>query len=167
LKIIQIHSVKFFDSGDIRSVGDPLIYDDIYPFVTHLLENMEYSVILHLNNSTDFSMLDPRVNVVLMPTVPGMGAVNNNYWANLDYLSEEGEILFLCRSDDDYIWIKQQISKYQLSDRFMLHLSVMNEPEGIRKWSNRIIQDSIGIHLLPFQPYLRVPLITNKTKKYG
>ena len=161
IRILHIHSASLQD-GQITSIGDPLEYNDIYPLVTHTLEELEYRVIIHLNNKTDISMMDPRANIVLVPVMPHMGEPNQNYWANLDYLSDDDELLFVVRTEKDYLWMKEQIEYFRLEERFIVNMSIDNVPHILKKWGKKIIQDSIGVHLLPVQPYLPIEIHQNK-----
>lgn len=161
IRILHIHSASLQD-GQITSIGDPLEYNDIYPLVTHTLEELEYRVIIHLNNKTDISMMDPRANIVLVPVMPHMGEPNKNYWANLDYLSDDDELLFVVRTEKDYLWMKEQIECFRLEERFIVNMSVDNVPHILKKWGKKIIQDSIGAHLIPVQPYLPIEINQNK-----
>lgn len=162
IKILQIHCATFQDD-QIVWIGDPLEYDDIYPLLTHTLEELEYRVIIHLNNKTDISMIDPRVNVVLSPVMPYMGDTAQNYWANLEYLSDDGELLFVIRTEEDYQWMKEQLELYRLSERFIVQMSVDNAPRILKKWGKKIVQDSLGVHLLPVQPSVPVKINLNRT----
>lgn len=165
IKILQIHSVSF-GNGQISSIGDPLEYNDIYPLITHLLEELEHRVIIHLNNKTDISMVDPRANIVLVPVMPHMGDTHQNYWANLEYLSDEAELLFVVRTENDYLWMKEQVNTFNLTERFIVHMSVENVPHILTKWGKKIIQDCLGVHLLPVQPFLSIELHQNKIANY-
>ena len=107
-------------------------------------------------------MMDPRANIVLVPVMPSMGDINQNYWPNLEYLSDDGELLFIVRTDNDYLWMKEQIDLFKLAERFIVYMSVDNIPYILKKWGKKIIQDSLGVHLLPVQPSLPIQMHQNK-----
>jgi len=157
-KIIQIHAVTFNAHGKILCVGDPLSQEFVYPLLTSLLSEIENRVILHVNNQTDISRVDPRTNIILVPVVPSQGDVDQNYWANLNYLSEDGEILFQLNGADDYQWIRRVISRYHMEDRFTIHISVPGNSELRKQWSKQFIRDGLGVHLLPETPFTPLPV---------
>jgi len=165
LNLIQIHATDLDSSGNILSVGDPLTQTDIYPLITHLLEPLETRVIVHVNNHTDISFIDPRANVVLIPSPPSSGNQNNNYWANLEYLSEEGEILFVIHSEEDYRWMKSQIKTLNLTTRFTVHMAPGKTKIPKKGWAKKLIKDALSVHLLPRTPFTAIPLQINKPEQ--
>ena len=158
LKLVQIHSVNFRPDGSIKSVGDPLTQEGIFPLVTHLLENIENRVILHVNNCTDISMLDPRANIVLIPFPPSSGKEKLNYWSNIEYLSDDGEILFSVNAEEDYQWMVSLLDRWHLPDRLTVHMAVHCSQKERQMWAKRLIRDNLGVHLLPETPFTPVPL---------
>ncbi|MBS1271168.1 MAG: hypothetical protein MAGBODY4_00297 [Candidatus Marinimicrobia bacterium] len=158
LSIIQVHAVTFSAQGEILRAGDPLSQLAVYPLLTSLLSDIENRVILPVNNQTDISRVDPRTNIVLMPVTPSQGNVNLNYWANLNYLSEDGEILFQLEEPRDYQWMKRIITRNHLAERFTAHLLVEGEMELRKRWLKQIIKDGLGVHLLPPVPFTPLPV---------
>jgi len=165
LNLIQIHATHLDSNGNIADVGDPLTQTDIFPLITHLLEPLETRVIVHVNNHTDISFIDPRANVVLLPSPPSSGNQNKNYWANLEYLSEDGEILFLIQSEEDYRWMKTQINILNLTTRFTVHMALGKTKMPKTVWAKKLIKDALSVHLLPPTPFTAIPLRINKPEQ--
>ncbi len=165
LQIIQIHAVTFHSNGTLQRIGDPAYQEKVFPLVTHLLEQIEYRVILHFNNQTDISMLDPRANVVLVPSTPSSGNASENYWGNLEYLSDDDEILFRIRNDTDFYWMEACIKNWKLTDRFIVHMLVADPDKNDRNYAEKLIQREMGVHLLPHIPFIAIP-IKFPTRKY-
>jgi len=157
-QIIQLHAVSFYTGGAIKRVGDPLYQDKIFPLVTHLLEQIDHQVVIHVNNRTDISMLDPRVNTVLCPEPPSTGLERDNYWGNLDHLSEEDEVLFRIKTDQDFEWMISNIHRWKLSDRFTVHMMGDGNKQRNQQWARELIERSLGVHLLMPVPFVTIPM---------
>ncbi len=164
LQLIQIHASEFTSKGKIHRIGDPLYQDKIMPFITHLLEYIDIRVVLMLNNHTDISLLDPRTSIVLAPSSPSSLNHEQNYWANLGHLSDEGEILFRIRTAEDFEWMQLCIKRWNLTDRFTVHMLSFDEFERSKKWAEKLIKNSLGVHFLPQIPFAAVPL-ESKTRR--
>lgn len=165
LKIVHIHAADFDPEGNLLRIGDVLYQDQIFPLVTHLLEQIDYRVIVHVNNRTDISMLDPRANIILVPSSPSSRRESKNFWNNLEYLSEDGEILFRIKDMKDFQWMTSCIERYALTERFTIHMLPIDKDHNYAKWSKKLIQHSLGVHLLPWIPFTTVPLKI-KTQKH-
>ncbi len=165
LNVIQVHSAQLSPEGHILRIGDPLVQTSIYPLITHLLEPLETRVIVHVNNQTDISLLDPRTNVILAPTPPSSGLVENNYWANLEYLSEDGEILFRVHSETDYRWMKSMLESLNLASRFTVYMTTGSTRISQNVWAKKIIKDGLAVHILPPIPFTAIPLRINKSEQ--
>ncbi|HKJ69311.1 MAG TPA: hypothetical protein VKA68_15230 [bacterium] len=158
LQIIQIHAVTFHPNGSVKRIGDPSYQDKMFPLVTHLLEQIEHRVILHFNNQTDISMVDPRANIVLVPTLPSSGDISENYWGNLEYLSDDDEILFRIRDETDFYWMKECIQHYNLTDRFIVHMVVVDPDKNTNKYAEKLVESDMGVHLLSHVPFITIPI---------
>ncbi|MCF7804074.1 MAG: hypothetical protein K9N46_12060 [Candidatus Marinimicrobia bacterium] len=163
LHTVQIHAVSFDAQGQIVSVDDPLSQTHIHHFITYLLGDFDNRVIVHTNNATDISLVDPRTNVVLTPIMPSRGDPDVNYWPNLNYLSEEGEILFTLDTSKDYHWMKQMVARYSLSDRFTVYVTIQGHPQVRDQWAKQIIKDSLQVHLLPPVPFTPLPIRVDRS----
>jgi len=157
-QIIQLHAVSFYSGGKIKRVGDPLYQEKIYPLVTHLLEQIDHQVMIHVNNRTDISMLDPRVNTVLCPEPPSGGLEQENYWGNLDHLSEEDEVMFRITTDQDFEWMVSHIHRWKLTDRFNVHMLGVDDKQRNQQWVKELIEKSLGVQLLMPIPFVTIPM---------
>lgn len=165
LKIVQLHAADFDSEGRIVRFGDVLSQEKIFPLIARFLEQIENQVVLNVNNQTDISMVDPRANIVLVPATPSTGRESKNFWGNLEYLSEDGEILFRIKNENDFHWMVDCTRNYALTERFTVHMTPIDKNEAYQKWAKKLIQQSLGIHLLPWIPFTPVPL-RGQTRKY-
>jgi len=165
LKIVQLHAADFDAEGRLLRIGDVLSQEKIFPLIARLLEQIENQVVIHVNNQTDISMVDPRANIVLVPASPSSGKEAKNFWGNLEYLSEDGEILFRIKNEQDFHWMVSCIQRYALTERFTVHMTPIDKNEAYQKWAGKLIQQALGVHLLPWIPFTPVPL-RGKTRKH-
>ena len=157
-RTLQIHAVRFDARGQIETISDPLYQPAVYPLMSYFLNDLENRIVLQADNTTDISLVDPRVNTVLMPITPSRGKPADNYWYNLNYLSEEGEILFHLIDSEDYHWMKDVIRQFNLTNRFTVHVSVVGDRDRLNRWSKQMIEDSLAVHYLPHVPFTPLPV---------
>jgi len=163
--MIQIHSCPMDITGRIAEIGDPLSQVAVYPLVTHLLESLELRVCVHVSNRTDISLLDPRANIILIPFSPSTRHQDDNYWANLNYLSEDGEILFIVNSDEDYDWMIAVVDKFNLNTRFTVNMTTGKHRMPQNKWAKKLIKDAAPVHYLVPTPFTAIPLKIDKPEQ--
>ena len=165
LNMIQVHAAKLDTRGRVVEVRDPLSQVTVYPFITHMLESLDLRLSVHVNNQTDISLLDPRANTILIPSPPSSGNESQNYWANLNYLSEDGEILFVLNAEEDYRWMKSVLNELNLANRFLVHMTTGKTRIPQSVWAKRLIKDSVPVQYLPPIPFTAIPLKIDKPEQ--
>ncbi|MFP4527416.1 MAG: radical SAM protein [Candidatus Kapaibacterium sp.] len=120
--------------------GEPLLHPELIPTVRHLCDK-GLTVAIETNGSLDISVLDTRAVRIMDVKCPGSGMEKFNLWENMEYLQTHDEVKFVLRSEDDYLYSKKIIEKYDLIRRTAsvlisaVHGSI--SPESIAGWMLR------------------------------
>ncbi len=96
--------------------GEPLAQPNALPLMTRLAD-LGCEVSLETSGALDVSKVDPRVSKVLDLKTPSSGEERRNLISNLDHLTAKDQIKFVICNREDYLWSKQQVEKYQLTDK--------------------------------------------------
>jgi 7-carboxy-7-deazaguanine synthase len=96
--------------------GEPLLQKNVLPLMTQLCD-LRLTVLIETSGAHDISAIDPRVYRIMDLKTPGSGEVRRNRFANIEHLTRRDEVKFVIGSRDDYLWSKEQIDKYNLSER--------------------------------------------------
>jgi 7-carboxy-7-deazaguanine synthase len=102
--------------------GEPLLQKNSVPLMKQLCDD-GYTVLLETSGAHDISKVDARVHRIMDLKCPSSGEVARNRLANIAYLKATDEIKFVIGTREDYIWVKEQITKHQLQKICPLLLS--------------------------------------------
>ncbi len=95
--------------------GEPLAQKNVLPFLNTLCD-LGYQVSLETSGALSLEMVDPRVIKVMDLKTPASGESEKNKWNNLSFLDAKDQIKFVICNKTDYLWAKQQLNQYQLSE---------------------------------------------------
>ena len=119
--------------------GEPLLQEDTYKLVTHLLDR-GYDVLVETNGSIDFTELDPRAVKIVDLKCPGSGNSGRVFWGNIIHLDPKDQVKFVIGDVRDYNWALQIIEKFALPSRVTVLLSPVFgvlEPALLAEWMLR------------------------------
>jgi len=94
--------------------GEPLLQAGARPLMTALCDD-GFTVLLETSGAHDIATVDARVHRIMDLKCPSSGEVERNYWPNLAQLRSTDEIKFVIGTEQDYAWLKQQISAHRLA----------------------------------------------------
>ncbi|MBM3803946.1 MAG: radical SAM protein [Acidimicrobiia bacterium] len=124
--------------------GEPLLQKEVLPLMDRLVES-GCTVLLETGGSLDVRKVHPKVIKILDLKCPSSGESEHNLYSNLDQLQPHDEIKFVIGTLEDYLWTKETIEKYRLTDRFLVLAStVFNvlEPRQLVEW---ILHDNLKV----------------------
>lgn len=124
--------------------GEPLLQDEVYPLMDQLVEN-NYKVLLETSGSMKIDKVNPKVIKILDLKCPSSGESHRNRYSNLGKLQSQDEVKFVIGDRNDYLWVKDILQSYCLSDRCLVLLSTVFEtlqPQQLAKW---LLDDNLQV----------------------
>ena len=101
--------------------GEPLLQENIYPFLDVLLEEGR-TILIETNGSLSIEKIPSQVSVILDIKCPGSGMEDRTDWENIARLAarkkkySKDDIKFVISSENDFLWSKNIIEEYRLDD---------------------------------------------------
>jgi len=126
--------------------GEPLLQPALPELCEALLADGR-QVLIETGGHRDVSGVDPRVHVILDLKAPGSGMSEHNDYANLERLSQRGEIKFVLSGAADYDWARKRVEEFALVDRWPVHFSPVHgvlDPRDLAAW---ILRDGLRVRL--------------------
>jgi 7-carboxy-7-deazaguanine synthase len=96
--------------------GEPLLQKNVLLLMTMLIEN-GLTVLLETSGAHDISKVDRRVHRIMDLKTPGSDEAHRNLFSNIEYLTQRDEVKFVIGSREDYQWSREQLQRYNLSNR--------------------------------------------------
>ena len=96
--------------------GEPLLQKNVLPLMSMLIEN-GLTVLLETSGAHDISKVDPLVHRMMDLKTPGSGEAHRNLFSNVEHLTQRDEVKFVIGSREDYQWSREQLQRYNLSNR--------------------------------------------------
>jgi 7-carboxy-7-deazaguanine synthase len=124
--------------------GEPLVQEESLKLMKALCDE-GYEVMLETGGSLSIKNIDRRVMIIMDLKCPSSKMEKKNLYKNIDYLKLNDELKFVIGNREDYDWSKEIISKYNISDKCKILLSVVFgilEPETLVNW---IIEDKLDV----------------------
>jgi 7-carboxy-7-deazaguanine synthase len=126
--------------------GEPLAQKPCLDLLRALCD-AGYSVSLETSGALDVAEVDPRVSRVMDLKAPGSGEVARNRFENLPLLNAADEIKIVVADEADYLWARDQIQAYALTDRCTVLLSPVQgnlQPADLATW---ILRDHLPVRM--------------------
>ena len=96
--------------------GEPLEQPEVHPLMVRFLEE-GYTVAVETGGHIDIGECDPRIIRIMDLKTPDSGMMKRNRMANLDLLTKQDEVKFVCASRGDYEWAREVITQHRLPER--------------------------------------------------
>lgn len=124
--------------------GEPLMQKESLELMEKLCDE-GFDVMLETGGSLPVENVDKRVMIIMDLKCPSSGMMKKNLYENLDYIKSTDEIKFVIGNREDYEWTKDIISKYNLTEKCGVLLSVVfGELEPV-KLVNWILEDKLKV----------------------
>jgi len=126
--------------------GEPLAQKKCHELLT-LLCDEGFSVSLETGGAMAIDHVDPRISVILDIKTPASGESKNNRWSNLGHIKARDEIKFVLADKADYVWAKEIIDEYALTQKTTVLLSPVKAdltPEQLAGW---VLEDKLDVRM--------------------
>lgn len=124
--------------------GEPLAQKNCLPFLKQLCD-LGYQVSLETSGALDIRAVDPRVIKVMDLKTPASGEESKNKMENLAFLDQKDQIKIVIANETDYIWAKQQIKQYKLTDYCTVLFSPCQDELSATTLANWILADKLVV----------------------
>lgn len=138
--------------------GEPLAQRTCLHLLSGLCDK-NYIVSLETSGAVDVSRVDPRVVKVMDIKTPASCEVEKNRWENVNYLRKQDQIKFVICNRSDYVWAKDILHEYQLTNRCEVLFSPSHGELEARLLAEWVLQDQLGVR---FQLQLHKVLWNNE-----
>jgi len=141
-----IEEVKSFGCKLVEITGgEPLVQENVHILLKQLCD-LGYEVLIETGGSLPIEVIDKRVKIIMDLKTPFSKMEKKNRYENIQYLKPTDEVKFVIGSREDYDWVKEMISKYDLINRVeqVLLSPVFDKVENIQlaEW---ILQDKLNV----------------------
>ena len=141
-----ISEVKTFNCRLVEITGgEPLVQENVHILMKQLCD-LGYEVLIETGGSLPIEVIDKRVKVIMDLKTPYSKMEKRNRYENIQYLKPTDEVKFVIGSREDYDWVKEMISKYDLINRVeqVLLSPVFDKVENIQlaEW---ILKDKLNV----------------------
>ena len=124
--------------------GEPLAQPGCLELLKQLVDK-DYSVSLETSGAIDVAKVDPRIVKVMDLKTPASEEEQRNLYTNLQYLGSQDQLKFVICNNDDYVWAKEKIAKYQLDKQCEVLFSPamgQQDPKQLAEW---ILHDQLPV----------------------
>ncbi len=124
--------------------GEPLMQDESCELMKKLCDE-GFSVMLETAGNMPIKEVDKRVKIIMDLKCPSSGMMDKNLYENVDHLKKDDEVKFVIGNREDYDWMKDIFSKYDLQNKCALLASVVFgklEPLTLVNW---ILEDKLEV----------------------
>jgi 7-carboxy-7-deazaguanine synthase len=125
--------------------GEPLLQKNVLPLMKQLCD-LGKTVLIETSGAHDISGIDPRVHRIVDLKTPGSGETKRNRYENIPYLTKNDEVKFVIGSREDYLWSREKIREFDLSERCgtVLFSPIFGriEPREIVEW---LLEDNLAV----------------------
>ncbi len=124
--------------------GEPLFQKESFELMRKLCDE-GFNVMLETSGSLPIQDVDKRVMIIMDLKCPSSGMMKKNLYENIDYIKLTDEIKFVIGTKEDYLWTKEIISKYDLTKKCTVLLSVVYgqlEPLTLVSW---VLEDKLNV----------------------
>lgn len=124
--------------------GEPLAQEPCLDLLAALCD-ARYETSLETGGMLDISQVDPRVVKVMDLKTPGSGECASNHYANIDHIQPLDQIKFVICDEADYIWAKEQLHKWHLSERGEILFSPCQDSQDETELAEWILHDHLPV----------------------
>lgn len=140
-----INEIKKYNCNLVEITGgEPLFQNESIKLMKRLCDD-GFEVMLETSGSLPINEVDKRVMIIMDLKCPSSKMMKKNLYENINYIKPNDEIKFVIGTREDYEWTKQIISKYDLTKKCTVLLSVVFnqlEPITLVNW---ILEDKLNV----------------------
>jgi 7-carboxy-7-deazaguanine synthase len=138
---IMKYNIKFVEFTG----GEPLEQSEVYVLMNELLDE-GYEVAVETGGHINISNCDKRIIKIMDLKTPDSLMMKKNFLENINFLSKNDEVKFVCSSIVDYEWSKELIINYSLIEKVksVLISPVFGKIEPV-ELVNAILKDGLNV----------------------
>ncbi len=124
--------------------GEPLAQKNCFKLLEKLVDT-GFSVALETSGAIDIAEVDNRVTKVMDLKTPGSKESHRNIYQNIEYLDAKDQVKFVITNNEDYVWSKAQLEKYQLHERCEVLFSPCADTQDSSQLADKILADRLPV----------------------
>ncbi len=124
--------------------GEPLAQPNCLPLLSQLCDK-GFQVSLETSGALDISAVDARVSRVMDIKTPGSGEQDRNLTDNIDCLTAHDQIKFVICDQNDYMWAREMMIRYELADRCEILMSPSYGQVEAKQLAGWILEDRLPV----------------------
>jgi len=140
-----ISEIKKYKTSHVTVTGgEPLAQKACIELLDELCEQ-NYEVSLETSGAIMVDQVDSRVTKVLDVKTPASNEDSKNKFENFSLLNEQDQIKFVICDENDYLWSKQLIEQFKLTDICEILFSPSHEQLNAATLADWILQDQLEV----------------------
>ena len=124
--------------------GEPLVQEES-PNLMKKLCDEGFDVMLETAGNMPIYNIDDRVSIIMDLKCPSSGMMKKNLYENINHLKKTDELKFVIGDREDYDWMNEMMSKYDLNNKCKILVSVVFgklEPLALVNW---VLEDKLDV----------------------
>ena len=153
-----IKEVKSYNCNLIEVTGgEPLLQENVIPFMKRLCDD-GFEVMLETGGHMDIEAVDKRVKRIVDIKCPSSNEAEKNHWENIEHFTSNDQVKFVIGDEEDYLYSKQVIEKYDLSKKCTILVSPVFGKIDFEKLAGWILKDKLPVRFqLQMHKYIWEP----------
>lgn len=140
-----VNQVKKYNTSFITVTGgEPLAQKNCIGLLKQLCD-LGYEVTLETSGALAVDKVDTRVVKVLDIKTPASNEESRNRFENLSFLTADDQIKFVICDENDYLWSKRVIEKYQLENKCDILFSPAYRQMDEAKLAGWVLKDQLNV----------------------
>ncbi len=125
--------------------GEPLAQSSCIDFLNEY--SSKYSLSIETSNAYTIRDINQDVKIILDIKTPGSGEHNKNLIENYSFLKINDQIKFVICNLDDYLWVKEYIKEYDLTEKCPILFSPSYNQMDLETLADKILEDNLPVRL--------------------
>ena len=127
--------------------GEPLLQEDVYPLMDHLLAS-GHTVMIETGGHRSIARVPSAVLKIVDVKCPGSGEAHRNHWENLDLVGSHDEVKFVLKDRADYDYAKEAVADHALVGKVgAVHFSPVHGVLDARVLSEWVLADRLAVRV--------------------
>ena len=142
-----VHFISQYKTSHVTVTGGEPLAQKLCFNLLKTLCDLSYTVSLETSGALSVQDVDPRVIKIIDIKTPTSLEVERNHWENFQYLLPHDQIKIVICNEEDYVWAKKIVSKFQLQQRCDILFSPSYHDLSPRVLADWIVRDQLPVRL--------------------
>ena len=140
-----LNTIKQYKTSYVTVTGgEPLAQKECIALLKMLCD-ANYNVSLETSGALSVADVDSRVSKVMDLKTPGSQEVMRNDYKNIDYLNAHDQVKIVICHEEDYLWAKEIITKYQITSRCQVFFSPSYQQLDNSELADWMLRDQLDV----------------------